>query len=53
MTGLSPRVTKRDIEKHFSTEGKVYFYRLQMPSFVMIGVYFVEAFLVYVVDVNY
>nr|XP_017235608.1 PREDICTED: serine/arginine-rich splicing factor SR45a-like isoform X2 [Daucus carota subsp. sativus] len=23
VTGLSPRVTKRDIEKHFSTEGKV------------------------------
>ncbi|KAL6586857.1 hypothetical protein OROMI_001845 [Orobanche minor] len=23
VTGLSPRITKRDIEKHFSTEGKV------------------------------
>uniref|UniRef100_A0A5B7BR31 Putative RNA-binding family protein isoform 2 n=1 Tax=Davidia involucrata TaxID=16924 RepID=A0A5B7BR31_DAVIN len=23
VTGLSPRITKRDLEKHFSTEGKV------------------------------
>lgn len=23
MTGLSPRITKRELEKHFATEGKV------------------------------
>lgn len=31
MTGLSTRVKERDVEKHFSAEGKVYLLFLKVP----------------------
>lgn len=33
MTGLSPRITKKELEKHFSNEGKVCLQKLSILYF--------------------